>query len=271
MLDFYKRAHEQKASIIPNWHKMNKNDLINKYLEVEDDPVLADAYMSAIIVRYWSAISKYHYLSYKSVKDITTYYDWLVLAIMWAVKHRKWKDPTNKLYGDPNGPDKVVNRVIKSERLIWFQAANIPKRRGEITLESIEKLQNDLGDLAPIPVYDDDPVNSGTSDISAIVDRAFKNKEYIMAFVINGIINYNVFNKVKDESGKTYLEFSKKKLMRYVNRLDDDDCALFASYFHMPLNTVQNARDECFQMSRNRLKIAVDKSIKKLQKIYTED
>ena len=85
VLDVYKKLHEDSASIIDGWKTMNKNDLINAYIDVENDKKLADAYMSAIILRYWSNIYKYSVLSYKSVNDPTIYYDWLVSSIMKAI------------------------------------------------------------------------------------------------------------------------------------------------------------------------------------------
>ena len=56
-LEFYRKAHEARASSIEGWKTMNKNDLVNKYIEVEDNAELADAYMSAILCRYWGIIA----------------------------------------------------------------------------------------------------------------------------------------------------------------------------------------------------------------------
>ena len=155
ILEEYKAAHEKLASSIPGWKKMNKNDLINKYIEVENDPKLADVYMSAIICRYWWVIGKYFNTSKNAVKDYTIFYDWLVRGVMKAIKNRKWKDPENKLYTDKNGPDKVVNRCLISQRLEWFQHSNKKVRRLNYNLESLDKLQEDLGDSTPLPVYED--------------------------------------------------------------------------------------------------------------------
>ena len=42
MLDSYKKVYEKEADKIPNWKKINKNDLINLYIENENNPVLGD-------------------------------------------------------------------------------------------------------------------------------------------------------------------------------------------------------------------------------------
>ena len=270
MLDSYKKAYEQCADnlIKENWRKMNKNVLVNKYIEIENDPKLANAYMSAIIVRYWGAINKYHMMSYRSATP-ENYHDWLVGAILRAIKNRKWKDPNNKLYGDPNGPDKVLNRCIISERLVWYQGANTFKRRQNFTAESIERMQEDLEDAAPFPTYEEDKLEAGNMDINNLIDKAFKNKEYIMAFMIDGIINYNTFEKAKNEDGKNFIQFSEKKLLRHMNNLNTTIGGNFSFTYDKPLEEVEEAIDDCKKLTRTRMRTAVKRNMKKLQQIYS--
>ena len=40
------------ASSIPNWQTMNKNDLINAYIDNEKDENLRNSYFAAIMCRY---------------------------------------------------------------------------------------------------------------------------------------------------------------------------------------------------------------------------
>ena len=138
-LEFYRKAHEARASSIEGWKTMNKNDLVNKYIEVEDNAELADAYMSAILCRYWGIIASFRKNSFRSIHDETIYYDWLTYAVMRAIDKRRWKDPQNKLYNDPNGPDKVINRCLKCARLGWYQQSNRPGKKANHATESIEQ------------------------------------------------------------------------------------------------------------------------------------
>ena len=48
------------ASSIPNWQTMNKNDLINAYIDNEEDEKLRNSYFAAIMCRYWKNIFKYY-------------------------------------------------------------------------------------------------------------------------------------------------------------------------------------------------------------------
>lgn len=269
MLDTYKKAYEKCADalISENWRKMNKNDLVNKYIDIEKDKKLANAYMSAIIVRYWGALSKYYNSSYKVV-DKMTCHDWLVQAIMRAIKNRKWKDPTNKLYNDPFAPDKVINRCIISERLIYFQASNTAKRRQNYGMESLEKLQDDFGDAPNLPTYTPEELDEGTISISNLIDKAFNEEEYVLAFMVDGIINYDTFETFKDDKGNKYTEFSEKKLMRHLRALNSSYCKNFSTTFNQPLNKVTEAVEKCKQLTRPRLRTAIRRNMKKLNRKY---
>ena len=273
MLESYREAHEKCASIIDGWKDMNKNDLINKYIEVENDKKLADAYMSAIICRYWSKISTYEMKSFKSVNDQTIYYDWLVSAILRAIKRRKWKDPNNKLYNDPNGPDKVVNRVIKCERLGWYQHSNKNCRKLNYGIDSLEFISEDRNDCDNVSdiVDSKDFINNGVINIRSLVDGFIKKGEYVSAFVVNGIVNYNMFDRVKGENGKKFIFLNKKKLNRYINTLKYDDCSTFSYFFDKPIETVIEMKNKCKELSRNKIRKAIDRSLKDIRKAYLED
>lgn len=269
VLDVYKKLHEDSASIVDGWKTMNKNDLINAYIDVEDDKKLADAYMSAIILRYWSNIYKYSALSYKSVNDPTIYYDWLVSSIMKAIKNRRWKDPDNKLYTDPNGPDKVVNRCLKSARLGWYQVNNKNNKKINFGLESVEKLQDELGEAAPFPLYEDENISGGGIEIKNTVKKLLVEKEFVTAFVINGVINYDVFDRIKDENGNVTVTLNNKRLYRYIHNLNDNDCNVMSYYYDEPLEKIKEARDECRKLTRLRLRTAIKRSFIKLRKMYS--
>ena len=270
MIDSCKKTYLQYASIIPGWDKMNKNDLINKYIEVENDPQLANAYLSAIILRYWNALNKYYFTSYRST-DVETCHEWLVSAILRALRHRKWKDPSNKLYNDPDGPDKVINRCIYSQRQGWFQSANTDKRRANFSAESVDKLVEALGDLAPLPTYEERGLDEGSIDINSLIETSFERGDYVMAFMVDGIVNYDSFERTKEDDGRSYLQFSEKKLLRHLNNLDDNFCSVFAFHFNKSIEEVKSAKDSCRTLTRNRMRSKVRKNLIKLRKLYSAE
>lgn len=272
MLESYKRFYEHYAdTYIEDWRTLNKNVLINKYLEVErEDPALANAYISAIIVRYWSKLDQYYCFS-KNSTEAETCLEWLLYAILYGLKARKWKDPSNKLFTDPNGPDKVINRCIRSARQGWFQDSNAAKRKLNFCADSIERLQEKLGESAPLPLYEDSRMHAGCMDIDNLISKAFDSQDYITAFVVNGIVNYDVFSHSKDSAGRKYLQFSRRKLIKYFNHMDERFCRTFSQSFFKPVRTVEKAVQDCKSLTKSKLKVAINRCMKNLKTHYGEE
>lgn len=265
-LEFYRKAHEARASSIEGWKTMNKNDLVNKYIEVEDNAELADAYMSAILCRYWGVIASFRKNSFRSIHDETIYYDWLTYAVMRAIDKRRWKDPQNKLYNDSNGPDKVINRCLKCARLGWYQQANRPGKKANHATESIEQAA-DNGFL-----NEDKESSEKISSVAVkdLVERFMKRGEYVSAFAVSGIVTRDVFDTTV-EDGKKYLSFNKKRLVKYLYNLSEDDCEDFSEYFNIPLDEATHAKDDIAMLSRARLHTAVRRSLTNIKRAYLED
>ena len=271
MLESYRLSYERCADgiIKEDWRHANKNDLINKYIEVEEDPKLRDAYISAIIVRYWGALDKYKMLSGRYVTP-DMFHEWLVDAILKAIRNRKWKDPSNKLYNDPNGPDKVVNRCIISRRLEWFQRENTKKRHGNFLVVSIDKMLMELDDAAPLPAYDEFELHEGNIDIARLISSAFDNGEYVLAFMVDGIINYYIFDKVVERVGENgKLVYNEGKLLRHLHALNDNFVDTFSELFNKKPKDVKKAISYCNKLSDSKMKASVHKNMRKLQRIFT--
>lgn len=265
LLNSQKKIYEQKADeFIPGWRKANKNDLINSYLKYEHtDAQMADAYISAILCRYWNAINKYYAASYNSV-SVETCYDWLVRSILYAIQRRPWVIPGSNLYGDPNGPDKTVNQVIKSTRLGYYQYSNANKRKCNYGNTSLEGLVENLGEAAPLPEEEclkDIPMNI---DIKNFIRDAFQNKEYVLAFMVDGIINYEVFDRIKGVDGCTYSQFSQKRLARHLRSLSDGYCERFSDMYQINESDAEAAAKSVKEITRLRLKTMMSRNMKLL-------
>lgn len=90
--------------------------------------MLRNCYFSAIILNYWNKIYSLQSNTYLTASLEDTY-QWVVDGILYALEHRKWLDPNNKLYTDPDAPDKVINRRIKCARINHLIAQNRVKRK----------------------------------------------------------------------------------------------------------------------------------------------
>lgn len=266
MLESQKKLYEQKADIIPNWRKINKNDLVNLYIQYENEPQLADGYMSAIICRYWGAISKYYTTSRNSV-TVEECYDWLIRSILYAIQRRDWLDPNNKLYTDPNAPDKVINRVIISTRLGFFQGSNTHKRKSNYGTKSFEGMLEDNPESEnEVMTSEDLPGEEGWWDIKNIVQNAFKKKDYVKALMVDTIAYYDVFDRERGEDGYWYSQFNPKKLSRHLRNAGEKYCQTFAETYGVQEGEVQQAVQECKDLSRTRLYTAIRRNLKVLAK-----
>lgn len=266
MLDDCKRTHEIKASRISNWKNLTKNDLVNSFVENElTNPTIADSYFNAIICRYWNLIYKMYKKSRASV-DVETCYGWLIDGILWALKHKKWLDPTSNVYGDPNGPDKVINRCVSSVRLGFYQNSNAHKRKCNYGQESIERMVEDMHDYAlphADPLRD---LENGSWMVKDLVQTAFLKKEYLQAFIVDSIANMDTFDVVRDQDNKAHLEFSKKKLVKTLRSMDDKYREAFVYNYSLEDAEVTRAIQDCKNLSRARLHTAVKRNLLKLSK-----
>lgn len=234
ILSNYYKSFEKTAEIIPNWNKQSKNDLLNAYIDHEDNKQLREAYMAAIMCKYWGAISKYYQSSYKSATKEDCF-EWLTHAIMYALKHRKWRDPSNKLYNDPKAPDKVVNRCIASTRHIYYQAMNNDNKKLNFGLESLDNLEeNDLSYLIPASEESSDTMISNLF-IKDIIKSKLNGKEdkILEGLILDGIINSDVFTLNEDK-----LSFNAKRLVKHLNHIDENYCRILSNTYGSDYDTL---------------------------------
>jgi len=263
MFNDNKKLFENCANIIPNWKDISKNELCNKYIEYEHtNKNMSEAYLSAIICNYWNSIDKLYLMSTTSATPEDCY-EWLINSILYALKHRKWLDKDNKLYGDPNGPDKVINRCLKCNRLNSYVASNRQKRKLNYTVESIERLEENKTDqYLPNYEFKDNDIYDLTYDM---VKEAFDKKDYFVAFMIDMIVNSDTFDSFEEEDG-LYTQFNEKKLVKNLHYIGMDYCIYFASRFKITLSSVTKALSYISPLSTTQIHAKVKKSLKKLQR-----
>lgn len=259
MLDSYKKAYEAVADRIPNWKKINKNTLINLYIENEKDPELANAYISAIICRYWNKLNKYYYTSRNSV-NVEDCYDWLIRAILYGINYRPWKDPSNKLYNDPNGPDKVINRCIISTRQGYFQDSNAQKRKvnyGNLSLEGLnEEYEGEIPNLGKETLK----TNPSLVDVEKTISKYIEDNNYISAFLLYGMLRYDL---IMSKNG--ILEYSSKNAFRFFRNLDKNFIDNFSKEFKVPEDKLENEIDKINNISDKSLTFYIKRSYKLLK------
>lgn len=276
MLKEYRLIYETKADAYLydfDWRKADKNMLFFKYCDYETmNPKLSEAYLSALLVRYWHLITSY-YNKGSGAYDAETVYEWLIHCIKYAKDHKPWEKGGN-LEGQKNGPDKAINIYMKSMRQGFYQWSNAAKRSAYFTqVTSLEKVIEDTGD-AQLPYSDN--VNSTIEflDIKKLVKDEFNNKLYMGAFIIDGIINAPVIDTIIDKTNKDtptlYTQFNKKKLSKHIRNMDDNYCKTFSKIYDIPEREVITARNECCELSSTRIYNYMKNTLAKLRKNMQE-
>ena len=234
MLDEYKHVYLKSAVLVPQWDKIDKNDLCRKCLEKENTFEF-NHYLAALICRYWGLIAKFYRIS-SNLAQPEDCYNWLIDAIMYALKHRQWENPDSPIYNERTGPDKVINRCMKSSRLIFYQFSNRKKRKKEYQLISIEGLKEETNSDA-LDIEDDDAlIDECSIDVEYMIEQTFRRKEYFLAFILDCICIEDVF-----EFSNEGIEFNIKRLARYFRQIDENYIRYFSNKYSIDFDTVYQA------------------------------
>lgn len=264
MLEEYKQNCRVAAELIPGWEDMSKNDLCRICILHENNPQLYNAYFSAILYKYWNLISKYYHMC-SGLASPETCYDWLIIAVTYALEHRSWEDPESSIYNDPNGPDKVINRSMKSSRLNLYQFTNRKKRKEEFGILSLDELEQNFNNNS---IDAKELIDSGEStlplEIRDYIRLIFTKKDYFLAFMLDVILTRAVFDTVKDKvTGKVSQEFNTRKLAKYMREINEQYCTNFALTYDLDKSDVIATLKYCGNLSSpviyNKIEIYINK------------
>ena len=224
MLDGNKKLYSDKADIIKGWKNISKSDLCNLYLaEKEKGSELADCYLSAIVCNFWHNAVHHYYSQQVKEAEETDCYNYLVDGILYALDHHVWLDPSNSLYGDPKGPEKAINVVLSSLKYNIYAYNSRYKRRlrkESLSLDSLQEYSYSLPNVT-------DRCNDGF--LENFVRTAFLRKEYFKAFMVDAIINGEVF--IRYDTGAV---FSQKKLRCQLRKLQENNyCKTFSETYNI--------------------------------------
>lgn len=267
MLEDYLRLYEQQADKIPGWRKMNKNALCNAYIENEQDKDLQEAYLSAIIARYWPAATRMCQCNKFGVDEIDCYH-WLIDSVLYALEHRSWLDESSNLFGDPNGPDKVINRCLKSQRLTHYQLLNKDKRVANLNTISIDCAEEDMGDYAQdsLGLVEDADFSILSAAVSKMIVGCVKQSDYFTALLLHFILNRDVFEY--EESEKSVLNMtllSKRKLVHVFSSMTLSDIQTFLTQYDLDTSQAPDLLQYIKSISAKRFDVLLARSLSSLR------
>lgn len=279
MLEDYKKIYTEKANEIPGgWKDKSKNKIIRSYCQAKkDNSPLSDAYMAAIMLKYWGALTNFYRQSHSSKIKIEDCYDWLTEAILTVVNKPVFDDEylyltykktgevrkkPNKLYGKENAPDIAMIRCLYSMRQGFYQASNYDVRKlNYMETHSIEDLVEEKKSYV-LPSSNSLELEEHDSKVRNLIKNMFELKQYYKAFVMEGIINGDVFDI--DEHGVSI--FNKKKLAKHIRYIDDSYCDLLANYFDLDKKIILEAKSTLPSKTNNeKLYKIIDNSLSDLK------
>lgn len=180
---------------------------------------------------------------------------WLIEAILYAINEQPWKNEKSSIYQDPNGPDKVINRVMESKRLTFYQQLNRYNRRINSDTLSLNRLQEDYNDLFTPIVHNDSFI-----ELKELVLDYFNKKDYFVAFMIDIIMFDNVVNE----------ELNKKRLSFYLRNMDKKYFTRFSQTYEIPLDKVIKAGSYITSMSNYNVKKKIEYNLIRLREVLSK-
>ena len=282
MIEDIRKSYLQLAQNINGWETANKNDLINKYIDIKDtDPIQRDWYFSAIILRYWNNVYKYYSLSSKTI-ELEECAGMLAEGVKYIIDtpniYNKWRtDKNSKYYNNKNAPDIFMNMGLYSTRQYFYQYSNVDKRKGFFSAVSIESQLEAVGDGAEfLDNAECEAVNySKANELNDFIKKFFTSGKPVKAFILDGICYQDSFkenkkkivNEYTDENGRdtkdvgfSYsYEFNERKLVDQLDAINSDYINYFKDKYSITDNDFTSALTDLKKMNRADLHWAIKK------------
>ena len=124
---------------------------------------------------------------------------------------------------------------MKCTRANLYQYVNRKKRKDSYKVKSLDAISELVNDNSTELMDKDDYLNDSTIDIKEYIRKVFREKDYFMAYMIDCIINANVFVWDKEQQDTV---FNIKKLSRVLCSVDESYCLRFASDYDIDAKDV---------------------------------
>lgn len=246
------------ASTIDGWEKMTKSQLLRECIKHPENSLEYQAYMSAILCKYWYLIKTYKEIDkqFASEEDI---FGWISDALMYTLKNHKWDDSPE--HYQENEPASHFMTVFRCTRITAYQSSNRNKRKINATLSSVDKISDEYNVEPFYREEADDLINKSISNyhITTIVKHQIEKHKYLSAFIIDHIVNENVFGKVEDG---IYLDINKLNLS--LRKMDQIYAESFAETYEENREDIIRAVGEITEMSPKKIKSGILFSLKEL-------
>lgn len=263
---------------VDGWESIEKNKLANLCIEHEgmDD---YDRYVSALICKYLykNSTLKGRFGNYLSDEELD---DRIVDGVLRALKYRSWLREGTSVYGDPSGPDKTINRCIKTQCQVYKRLNfgtkgknNAYNRKIRYFTESLDSFQEDYGDYYYNLL---DTENRSSSSLDYLIED-YAEKDLLNAIILDNIcyqdsIKEEVTTKnVVNEEGEedkvkvSRFTFDKRKLMKNLYYMNNNYMVYFADKYNVNVNELYNINELISKSRRREISDKIDKLLNSIR------
>lgn len=246
MLNDIRKDCIKYAKCLGDYQAMSCDELANGYCKArdEEDSIKDSQYLAALVLRFWYTIKKIFDKCPNVGMTFEDAYCWLVEAIEYACKYRKWQDPANKV-----NAQQCINQCIETIRLQHYYEMNLDKHKANYMTVSMETPVAEDGDnektLGETLVGDDGATDRAKNDVEMTVQQ-FINRNKVVEAIIIDTIAFNDCQKYtkevvrgEDEEGnpykytKTYSEFWPFRVVQILGKLPEDYFEYFTGKYEI--------------------------------------
>ena len=215
------------ASGLGDYQSLTKTQLANGYCDADEagDEVKRNQYYAALMLRYWYKVYEFADTCKFMRQTKEEFVSWVGESLDIGLHYRKWRDPSNKLYNDPNGPDKVFQRCFKSTRQRWYSYVNKDIRRASYLADSIDRQEGTFKDGADYLedsgiIFNEIEEKHQEDCIREVIQHFIDKGDLIGAIILDCIAFQDSYIDV-NKNGESYSQFSQSKLTRTLVKLGD--------------------------------------------------
>lgn len=242
MLDEYRRTYVQSANQIPDWKKVNRNELCRRYKEAEREgkTELLNSYISAIVLNFWHVLTKTYNKQPVKVLSEEDCYECLIESILSVLEQEAWENPTQSIYKDEKGPEKAINLTFQQNIINLFVANQRHKRKASINALSLDNTLNgeeDSETFVTLLAKDELSILLEQLFWKRKIKQYFQEKEFAAAFVTDLLIKDTSLIENKNEQ---YV-INSRKVAKELNELPPNYVKQFSKEYDIPVEQVEGA------------------------------
>ena len=268
------------ARCLGDYQSMTCDELADGYVKAMDanDAIESSYYISALVLRFWYTIDKMYQKSPVNGVDREECYCWLVEAINYACKYRKWQAPDAKV-----NAQQCINQCIETIRSQHYYNFNLDKHKANVNTASLDAPyadDDDNGSLGETVVGDDGTEYKAKMSVEKTVQTLIDNKQIDMAIIADIIITEDCNKHIKetvrgvDEEGKPtkystgYSEFWPFKVVQILSKLPEDYAEYFSGKYDVVTQELDVSLANIRKANNQKLYKFVDRTLASLRAYY---